>query len=119
MPKGTKQILDERGADGLVQWIKEQNRVLLTDTTFRDAHQSLLATRVRTNDLMRIAEPTSRLWPQLFSMEMWGGATFDVAYRFLKEDPWERLIQLREKFQTSCFKCCFVPPMLSDIKLSR
>ncbi|AXM88015.1 pyruvate carboxylase [Anoxybacillus ayderensis] len=104
MPKGTKQILDERGADGLVQWIKEQPRVLLTDTTFRDAHQSLLATRVRTNDLLRIAEPTARLWPQLFSMEMWGGATFDVAYRFLKEDPWDRLIQLREKIPNVLFQ---------------
>ncbi|MCL6617587.1 MAG: pyruvate carboxylase, partial [Anoxybacillus ayderensis] len=104
MPKGTKQILDERGADGLVQWIKQQNRVLLTDTTFRDAHQSLLATRVRTNDLLRIAEPTARLWPQLFSMEMWGGATFDVAYRFLKEDPWDRLIQLRKKIPNVLFQ---------------
>ncbi|MGG3842506.1 pyruvate carboxylase [Anoxybacillus kestanbolensis] len=104
MPKGTKQILDERGADGLVQWIKEQNRVLLTDTTFRDAHQSLLATRVRTNDLLRIAEPTARIWPQLFSMEMWGGATFDVAYRFLKEDPWERLARLREKIPNILFQ---------------
>lgn len=84
---GTKQILDERGAEGLVKWVKDQEEVLLTDTTFRDAHQSLLATRVRTHDLKKIANPTAALWPELFSLEMWGGATFDVAYRFLKEDP--------------------------------
>ncbi|WP_243290834.1 pyruvate carboxylase [Bacillus sp. FJAT-47783] len=94
---GTKQILDERGAEGLAQWVKEQDQVLLTDTTFRDAHQSLLATRVRTNDLKQIAEPTARMLPELFSLEMWGGATFDVAYRFLKEDPWDRLLTIRNK----------------------
>ncbi|BDG48179.1 MULTISPECIES: pyruvate carboxylase [Parageobacillus] len=104
IPNGTKQILDEKGAEGLVQWIKEQNRVLLTDTTFRDAHQSLLATRVRTIDLVRIAEPTARLLPNLFSLEMWGGATFDVAYRFLKEDPWDRLLKLREKIPNILFQ---------------
>ncbi|WP_121664926.1 pyruvate carboxylase [Metabacillus litoralis] len=94
---GTKQILDQQGASGLVKWIKDQNQVLLTDTTFRDGHQSLLATRVRTNDLKNIAEPTSHLLPHLFSLEMWGGATFDVSYRFLKEDPWDRLLTIREK----------------------
>ncbi|WP_369902902.1 pyruvate carboxylase [Bacillus manliponensis] len=104
IPKGTKQILEERGADGLVQWVKEQNRVLLTDTTFRDAHQSLLATRVRTQDLKKIAEPTARMLPNLFSAEMWGGATFDVAYRFLKEDPWERLLQLRQEMPNVLFQ---------------
>ncbi|WP_077704428.1 pyruvate carboxylase [Virgibacillus dokdonensis] len=92
---GTKQILDKHGPDELAKWLKEQKEVLLTDTTFRDAHQSLLATRVRTKDLHRIAEPTARLLPNLFSVEMWGGATFDVAYRFLKEDPWDRLLKLR------------------------
>src|SRR5690625_3732934 len=97
LPAGTKQILDERGPEGLAAWLKEQNEVMLTDTTFRDAHQSLLATRVRTKDLLKIAEPTAHLLPNLFSVEMWGGATFDVAYRFLKEDPWERLLKLREK----------------------
>src|SRR5699024_6152417 len=97
LPAGTKQILDEQGPEGLAAWLKEQNEVMLTDTTFRDAHQSLLATRIRTKDLLKIAEPTSHLLPELFSVEMWGGATFDVAYRFLHEDPWERLIQLREK----------------------
>ncbi|WP_374721053.1 pyruvate carboxylase [Peribacillus tepidiphilus] len=101
---GTKQILDDRGADGFVQWIKEQKEVLITDTTFRDAHQSLLATRVRTTDLLHIAEPTAKMLPNLFSMEMWGGATFDVAYRFLKEDPWERLLSLREKMPNILFQ---------------
>ena len=103
-PNGTKQILDEQGAEGLVNWIKNQKEVLLTDTTFRDAHQSLLATRMRTHDLMRIAEPTSKLVPNLFSMEMWGGATYDVAYRFLSEDPWERLLTLREKSPNILFQ---------------
>ena len=96
-PSGTKQILVEKGAEGLAKWVKEQKRVLLTDTTMRDAHQSLLATRIRTYDLKQIAEPTARMLPNLFSMEMWGGATFDVAMRFLHEDPWERLNTLREK----------------------
>src|SRR5699024_8304396 len=94
--RGTKQILDEQGPEGVVKWLKEQEDVLLTDTTFRDAHQSILATRVRTNDLLKIAEPTAHLLPDLFSVEMWGGATFDVAYRFLHEDPWQRLELLRE-----------------------
>ncbi|MGO4887923.1 pyruvate carboxylase [Anaerobacillus sp. MEB173] len=101
---GTKQILDERGAEGLAKWVKEQKNVLLTDTTFRDAHQSLLATRVRTHDLKQIAEPTARLLPNLFSMEMWGGATFDVAMRFLHEDPWERLLVLRNKAPNVLFQ---------------
>ncbi|MDM5310142.1 pyruvate carboxylase [Peribacillus frigoritolerans] len=94
---GTKNILEERGAEGLVNWIKEQKEVLITDTTFRDAHQSLLATRIRSKDILDIAEPTAKLLPDLFSMEMWGGATFDVAYRFLKEDPWDRLLSFRKK----------------------
>ncbi|NEU29506.1 pyruvate carboxylase [bacterium LRH843] len=101
---GTKQILEERGAEGLVKWIKEQNEVLLTDTTFRDAHQSLLATRIRTHDLKQIVEPTTRLLPNLFSLEMWGGATFDVAMRFLHEDPWERLVTLRKKAPNVLFQ---------------
>ncbi|GAA0338711.1 pyruvate carboxylase [Bacillus carboniphilus] len=101
---GTKQILDTKGPEGLAQWVKDQKKVLLTDTTFRDAHQSLLATRVRTQDLKRIAEPTAKLLPELFSVEMWGGATFDVAYRFLKEDPWERLLILREKMPNLLFQ---------------
>lgn len=97
MPTGTKHILDQHGPEGLAEWLKEQDEVMFTDTTFRDAHQSLLATRVRTADLLKIAEPTARLLPNLFSVEMWGGATFDVAYNFLHEDPWERLIKLRAK----------------------
>ncbi|MFD2679890.1 pyruvate carboxylase [Bacillus seohaeanensis] len=104
VPSGTKQILDEHGADGLVDWVKNKNGVLLTDTTFRDAHQSLLATRVRTNDIKHIAEPSARLLPDLFSFEMWGGATFDVSYRFLKEDPWNRLLTLREKIPNVLFQ---------------
>ncbi len=102
--EGTKQILDKHGPEGVVKWVKEQKEVLLTDTTFRDAHQSLLATRVRTNDLKHIAEPTAKLLPEMFSFEMWGGATFDVAYRFLKEDPWERLLTLREKMPNVLFQ---------------
>ncbi|MDM5357882.1 pyruvate carboxylase [Peribacillus sp. B2I2] len=94
---GTKNILEQQGAEGLVNWIKEQKEVLITDTTFRDAHQSLLATRIRSKDILDIAEPTAKLLPDLFSMEMWGGATFDVAYRFLKEDPWDRLLSFRKK----------------------
>ncbi|MFE7083603.1 pyruvate carboxylase [Priestia megaterium] len=104
IPLGTKQILDAEGAIGVIKWIKEQREVLLTDTTFRDAHQSLLATRIRTNDLLRIAEPTAQLLPNLFSTEMWGGATFDVSYRFLSEDPWDRLIKLREKMPNILFQ---------------
>jgi len=106
-PSGTKQILDERGAEGLIKWIKEQDDVLLTDTTFRDAHQSLLATRVRTSDMTAIASESARLMPDLFSYEMWGGATFDVAYRFLKEDPWDRLLQLRKQIPNVLFQMLF------------
>ncbi len=94
---GTKQILDTRGADGLVDWIKSQNKLLLTDTTMRDAHQSLMATRLRTQDMKKIARATSHLGKDLFSLEMWGGATFDVSYRFLKESAWERLEILRKR----------------------
>jgi pyruvate carboxylase len=102
--QGTKQILDEQGPEGVVNWIKQQEKVLITDTTFRDAHQSLLATRVRTKDMLAIAEQTSQMLPNLFSMEMWGGATFDVAYRFLKEDPWERLRELRKLIPNHMFQ---------------
>ncbi|WP_088067781.1 pyruvate carboxylase [Gottfriedia luciferensis] len=93
---GTKQLLDKLGPDEFSKWLKNQPNVLFTDTTFRDAHQSLLATRIRSKDLITVAEQTSKLLPNLFSMEMWGGATFDVAYRFLNEDPWERLLNLRQ-----------------------
>lgn len=104
IPDGTKQILENRGPLGVVKWLKEQNEVLLTDTTFRDAHQSLLATRVRTKDIVKISESTARLLPELFTVEMWGGATFDVSYRFLKEDPWDRLLKLREQMPNVLFQ---------------
>lgn len=102
-----KNVLDNSGADAVVEWIKNKNEVLLTDTTFRDAHQSLLATRVRTQDFLNIAEETQKGIPQLFSSEMWGGATFDVAYRFLNEDPWERLEKLRKKMPDTLFQMLF------------
>jgi len=95
-PAGTKQKLDELGPEKFSQWMLGERRVLLTDTTMRDAHQSLLATRMRTIDMAAIAPYYAQLLPQLFSVECWGGATFDVAMRFLKEDPWERLTQFRE-----------------------
>ncbi len=94
---GTKQILEERGPKGLADWMLGEKRVLVTDTTMRDGHQSLLATRMRSHDIVRIAEAYATGLPQLFSLECWGGATFDVAMRFLTEDPWERLAQVREK----------------------
>jgi pyruvate carboxylase len=94
-PPGTRQILKERGAEGLARWMKEQKKLLVTDTSWRDAHQSVLATRVRTHDLLQIAPATARLASGLFSLEMWGGATFDVCMRFLREDPWDRLHRLR------------------------
>jgi pyruvate carboxylase len=95
-PKGTKDILNELGPDKFSRWMKDQKNILYTDTTFRDAHQSLLATRVRTTDMLAVAESFAKNHPQVFSMEMWGGATFDVCMRFLKEDPWMRLKLLRE-----------------------
>ena len=95
--KGMKQIFEEKGACGLKDYVLKENRLLLTDTTMRDAHQSLMATRMRTVDLVKIAEAQNYNMRELFSVEMWGGATFDVAYRFLHEDPWERLRILREK----------------------
>ncbi len=105
--RGTKQILDEQGAEGLIDWIKTSNRLLVTDTTFRDAHQSLFATRLRTHDLLKIAEATGKLAPELFSLEMWGGATFDTSLRFLNEDPWERLCLLREQIPNVLFQMLF------------
>ena len=94
-PAGCRQRLQELGPERFAQWMSSQQRVLLTDTTMRDAHQSLLATRMRTIDMTAIAPAYAALLPQLFSVECWGGATFDVAMRFLKEDPWERLTKLR------------------------
>lgn len=101
---GTKHILDNEGTEGLVNWIKNQNKLLLTDTTMRDAHQSLMATRVRTRDMLKIANATSVYGNDLFSLEMWGGATFDVAYRFLHESPWERLAELRKRIPNVLFQ---------------
>jgi len=103
-PDGTKQILEREGAEGLVRWIQQQQRVLVTDTTFRDAHQSLFATRVRTYDLAAIAEATGKLGADLFSLEMWGGATFDTSMRFLRESPWERLQILRQRIPNILFQ---------------
>ena len=97
IPDGSKQILDAHGPAGLAKWVQAQSEVLLTDTTFRDAHQSLFATRLRTNDMMKVAAATAGKLPNLFSFECWGGATFDVAYRFLDESPWDRLQQFRQK----------------------
>ncbi|MEO9299416.1 pyruvate carboxylase [Devosia alba] len=93
---GSRQVLDRDGPTALAEWMKQQKRVLFTDTTMRDAHQSLLATRMRSFDITRIAQAYSRGLPNLFSLECWGGATFDVSMRFLNEDPWERLAKVRE-----------------------
>jgi len=97
LPKGTRDHFLELGADGFSKWILDQKQLLITDTTFRDAHQSLHATRFRTNDLLEIAEAYAHLCPNLFSIEMWGGATFDTSMRFLKECPWQRLADIRQK----------------------
>ena len=93
---GTRELLRELGPEKFATWMLEQRQILITDTTMRDAHQSLLATRVRTRDMLRIAPVYAERLPNLFSMECWGGATFDVAMRFLKEDPWWRLATIRE-----------------------
>ncbi|HZV55235.1 MAG TPA: pyruvate carboxylase [Rhodocyclaceae bacterium] len=95
-PAGSRDRFKQLGAKKFAEWMRAQKQVLVTDTTMRDAHQSLFATRMRTADMVAIAPHYARLLPQLFSMECWGGATFDVAMRFLKEDPWERLAKLRE-----------------------
>lgn len=95
-PRGTKQLLDELGPEKFAKWVQDQKEVLFMDTTYRDAHQSLLATRVRTHDIMNAIHYTAVHVPQLFSFENWGGATFDVAYRFLDECPWARLRAMRE-----------------------
>ena len=101
---GTKQILDTQGPEGVVKWIKDQKKLLLTDTTMRDAQQSLMATRVRTQDMKNIAKATAVYGNDLFSLEMWGGATFDTAYRFLKESPWKRLESLRKRIPNVMFQ---------------
>lgn len=103
-PPGTRQKLQELGAEKFSKWLLEQPRTLFTDTTYRDAHQSLLATRVRTSDMLRVAENFAIHQPHLFSMEVWGGATFDVALRFLHECPWKRLELLREAIPNICLQ---------------
>ncbi|MBR1689312.1 MAG: pyruvate carboxylase [Oscillibacter sp.] len=96
-PDGLKQLLDAKGPKAVADWVLEQKKLLITDTTCRDAHQSLLATRVRTRDIIKGMEGTSEILADAFSLECWGGATFDVAYRFLHESPWERLDLIRKR----------------------
>src|SRR5579862_1317267 len=111
LPKGSRDLLLEVGPAKFAQWTLKQKRLLITDTTFRDAHQSLMATRVRTYDMLACAGALARRLGSfehgLFSLEMWGGATFDTAMRFLLEDPWERLRQLREAIPNICFQMLF------------
>jgi pyruvate carboxylase len=103
-PSGSKQKLDELGPEGFARWLRESKAVGITDTTFRDAHQSLLATRVRTKDLLTVAPYVAQMNPELLSVECWGGATYDVALRFLAEDPWVRLAKLREALPNLCLQ---------------
>ncbi|MDR2464872.1 MAG: pyruvate carboxylase, partial [Streptococcaceae bacterium] len=102
-----KNILDTKGPEAVSDWVQKQNHVLLTDTTYRDAHQSLLATRIRTREFEQIASMTEKALPHLFSSEMWGGATFDVSYRFLNEDPWERLRKIRKLMPNTLLQMLF------------
>jgi pyruvate carboxylase len=104
VPPGTRTKLLEVGPEAFVRWLMEQQRLSVTDTTFRDAHQSLLATRMRTHDMLRVAPHYAARHSDLFSLEMWGGATFDVAMRFLKESPWDRLAALRERVPNILFQ---------------
>jgi pyruvate carboxylase len=106
-PRGTRQLLLELGPRKFAGWVLKQKQLLVTDTTFRDAHQSLFATRLRTYDMLAVADALARRAPQLFSLEMWGGATFDTALRFLHEDPWARLRELRLKIPNICFQMLF------------
>ncbi|MFD6099468.1 pyruvate carboxylase [Nocardiopsis flavescens] len=103
-PPGSRQRLAELGPEGFARWLRESPNLGVTDTTFRDAHQSLLATRVRTRDLLAVAPAVARTLPELLSLEAWGGATYDVALRFLAEDPWERLAALREAVPNICLQ---------------
>ncbi len=106
-PPGTRQLLLELGPKKFAAWTLQQKRLLVTDTTFRDAHQSLMATRVRSYDMLACAGFLARRAPELYSLEMWGGATFDTAMRFLNEDPWERLRHLRARVPNICFQMLF------------
>jgi pyruvate carboxylase len=101
---GTRQLLQKLGPKKFATWARKEKRLLITDTTFRDAHQSLMATRVRTYDLLATASAVAQRLPNLFSVEMWGGATFDTALRFLHEDPWQRLRELRSRIPNICFQ---------------
>jgi pyruvate carboxylase len=103
-PPGTRQLLQKLGAKKFAAWARKEERLLVTDTTYRDAHQSLMATRVRTYDLLGTANAIAQRAPDLFSLEMWGGATFDTALRFLHEDPWQRLRVLRQRIPNICFQ---------------
>lgn len=107
VPKGSRDLLLELGPEKFAAWIREQKPLLITDTTMRDAHQSLIATRMRSVDMLNVAEVVAHRTPNLFSLEMWGGATFDTAMRFLKESPWDRLRDLREKVPNICFQMLF------------
>jgi pyruvate carboxylase len=107
VPRGSRDVLLEIGPEKFADWIRAEQRLLITDTTFRDAHQSLIATRMRSFDMLRVAEAVSHRLPELFSLEMWGGATFDTAMRFLNECPWDRLRRLREKIPNICFQMLF------------
>ena len=106
-PDGTRQLLLKLGPKKFAEWTAKQKRLLITDTTWRDAHQSLMATRVRSYDMLASADAIARRAPDLFSLEMWGGATFDTAMRFLNEDPWDRLRQLRARVPNICFQMLF------------
>ncbi|HWE89345.1 MAG TPA: pyruvate carboxylase [Pseudonocardiaceae bacterium] len=101
---GSRQRLESLGPEGFARWLRESPTIGVTDTTFRDAHQSLLATRVRTKDLLAVAPYVARTLPKLLSLECWGGATYDVALRFLAEEPWERLAALREAVPNICLQ---------------
>lgn len=103
-PAGSRDLLKKLGPRGFAEWARKEKRLLIMDTTFRDAHQSLLATRVRTHDLLATAGAVSRRLSNLFSLEVWGGATFDTSMRFLHEDPWQRLRQMRERIPNICFQ---------------
>ncbi len=103
-PAGTRQLLQKLGPKKFAAWVRQEKRLLLTDTTLRDAHQSLMATRVRTYDLLATASAIAQRAPNLFSLEMWGGATFDASLRFLHEDPWARLRALRKRVPNICFQ---------------
>jgi pyruvate carboxylase len=103
-PAGSRDRLKELGPDGFARWLRERDEVAVTDTTLRDAHQSLLATRMRTYDMLAAAPHLARRLPELLSLEAWGGATYDVALRFLHEDPWKRLEQLREAIPNICLQ---------------